>query len=223
MNQTFEMFLRTQGADYWPENPGPDFPSEDEFAAYLDGVLPLTERRDFERRLLRDPVAFTLLRAAVDALAEARVPVPRTTRILARLAERGLQLINALDLSFHVQREGRLQPALGALRGDAAEESSELLRIDGPGSGLDELELVRQSDGSVHLTVRCREPLPLAEGEISSLVLEADGEPREKRPYSGDALAFSPLGQGRFTLRLLARAPGHEPRELACAHLELSA
>lgn len=223
MNQIFESFLRQRGADLWPADPGPDFPAEEDFAAYLDDVLPLTERRAFEKRVLRDPAAFVLLRAAVDALADARQDVPRTTHILARLAERGLQLLNALDHSFRVLREGELQPALGALRGEASESGSDLLRIDGPGRGLDELELARQSDGSVHLTARAREPLPLAEGEISSLVLEADGEPREKRPYSGDPLAFSPLGTGRFTLRLLARAPGQDARELACAHLELSA
>lgn len=223
MNSHLEQFFRTRGAELWPAEPGPDFPAEEVFAAYLDDALPLTERRAFEARVLRDPAAYALLRCAVDTLAEAERPVSRSTRIVARLKQTGLQLLNAMELSFQTLRDGQLRPALGALRGEASEDSVQLLRIDGPGSGLDELELARQSDGSVQLTVRGREPIPLQSGEISSVVLEADGEPREKRPFSGDALGFSPLGHGRYTLRLVARAPGHPLRELASAHLELSA
>ncbi|GJM21930.1 MAG: hypothetical protein DHS20C15_18450 [Planctomycetota bacterium] len=223
MNDTLQSFFKTRGAELWPAEPGPDFPSEESFAAYLDDALPLTERRAFEARVLRDPAAYALLRCAVDVLAEAERPVSSSTRILASIKRHGLQLLNAMELSFQTLRDGQLRPALGALRGEAGDESFQLLRIDGPGHGLDELELSSQSDGSVQLTVRGREPLQLQAGEISSIVLEAEGEPREKRPFSGEPLGFTPLGHGRYTLRLVARAPGHPLRELACAHLELSA
>jgi len=125
-----------------------------------------------------------------------------------------------LKLTVRRLREGGLQPALGGVRGESA--PAEVVTVDGPGFGLDELELASRPGGSVRLQVRGTRPLPLEEGEVSSLVLEVDGADREKRPFTGDPMAFGPLGPGVYRLRLVARAPGRPARPLGTATVELT-
>ena len=59
------------------------------------------------------------------------------------------------------------------------------------------------------------------EDEILSVLLEVDGAPREKRPYTGEMVHFAPLGAGSYRVRVTARAPGEPARDLAEASLEL--
>ena len=45
----------------------------------------------------------------------------------------------------------------------------------------------------------------------------------QKRPYNGELLTFSPQDHGRYRIRLVARAPGEDARELSEAVVELRA
>ena len=122
----------------------------------------------------------------------------------------------------NVAQRARRQNIAATLARCKMGEIDEVIAIEGPGQGIDELEIQLQPDGQVRLQVRGESP-PIQSGEISSVMLEVDGMPREKRPYTGEPLAFAPQGHGHFRIRLLARAPGEDSRELSEAVVELRA
>lgn len=194
--------------------PCADCPDDDTLAAYQDAALSATERRAVQDHALACAHAQLMLAS----LAEQRAATERTPglRIVARLAEKGLALLNAAELTL---RELAGQPALGALRGD---DTCPLLRLAGPGRGLDEIELQAQSDGSIRCSVS-GELADRQDGELSSVVLEVDGVLREKRPFSGERLAFSPLTGGSCRIALITRRPGEAAREVSAAVLDLVA
>lgn len=191
-------------------------PSDELLALYVDGKLLPHQRRMVESRALECPHTFEVLKAAVDALGVRREAA--TFRVVARLVEKGLELVNAFEHRLR-QPEGELVPALGALRGD---EGTELLTLQGPGSGLDELELQRRTDGAAHLTVRGDGQVALADGERASYVVEVDGEARVKRPYSSTPLDVGPLDAGSvYDVKVVAKAPGRAARTVVDASIDL--
>jgi hypothetical protein len=223
---------------------GPTCPSDEIFASYLGALLPAGERDLLETHALACFPCHELLRTIADmahaapplvaGLAPAVVPVatqlpsaaispPPSVRIIGRMAARGIELLNHLELTFRTLVDGPLTPALGTLRraDTRAPAVSEWLCVRGPGQGLDELELQTQADGTVRLLVRCDRLPDLQPGETASLVLEVDGATREKRAFTGEAMSFAPLSRGSCRLRLMARAPGTTGRALAEATIQL--
>ncbi len=191
-------------------------PNDELLALYVDGKLLPHQRRMIEERALNCPHTYEVLRAAVDTLGVRREAA--TFRVVARLVEKGLELVNAFEHRLR-RPEGELVPALGALRGDGADS---LLTLQGPGSGLDELELQRHADGTAHLTVRGESELALATEERASFVVEVDGEPRVKRPYSSTPLDVGPLDAGSvYDVKVVAKAPGRSARTVVDASLDL--
>ncbi|MHC4844919.1 MAG: hypothetical protein ACYTCU_02030 [Planctomycetota bacterium] len=203
--------------------PGMQCPSDDDVAGYLESRLPERDRQLLEAHSLQCGECHEVLKSAVDAIGVAApAPIPASVRILGRLARHGIELLNHVDLAIRSLGEGTPAPALGALRGTTeALPTSEMVVLSGPGNGLDELELQVQSNGATRLSVRCAELPELRAGEVVSVILEVDGTPREKRPLSGDAISFAPLGPGHYCVRLTARAPGCPPRELSQAIIDL--
>jgi len=202
-------------------DPAPGSPTDETLAAYVDGLLPPAERRAVVHQILSCPDSFEVVRAFVDAVGARTAPSP--FRVVGRLFQRGIELLNAFELTLRDPDQGQLVPALGALRradtGDAA--VAELLHIRGPGSGLDELEVQMQANGTARLVIRCDGLPALDAGEIPSVVFEVDGQPREKRPFTGEPVSFAPLGVGQFDVRLVAKAPGQPGRTLAEASIDL--
>lgn len=194
--------------------PCSDCPDDERFAAYQEGLLSATERRAVQDHAL----ACAYSQGLLSVMAEQRAATERVAglHIVARLAKRGLALLNAAELTL---RGLTAQPALGDLRGD---QTCPLLRIAGPGQGLDEIELQTQSDGSIRCIVS-GELIERTEGAQSSVVLEVDGVLREKRPFSGDRLSFGPLTGGSCRITLLTRRPGEAAREISAAVLDLVA
>lgn len=191
-------------------------PSDEQLALYVDGKLLPHQRRLLEERALSCPHTYEVLKASVDALGVRREAA--TFRVVARLVEKGLELVNAFEHRLR-RPEGELVPALGALRGG---EGTELLTLQGPGRGLDELELQRHGDGTAHLTVRGSGGLPLEDGERASYVVEVDGQARVKRPYSASPLDVGPLDAGSvYDVKVVAKAPGSAPRTVVDASVDL--
>ncbi len=217
MTDPVDLFF--QSAGQWPPpNPnGAECFSEETLAGYMDGALAPVQRAQVEEQALQCPVCFELLRAAVDTLGVRRPEPAQPFRVLARLKQRGLEILNHLELRIWALTEGPA-PALGALRGG---ESCDLVSIHGPGNGLDEIELQAQPDGTARLVVRGSSTLELERDEQASIALATDGQAREKRPFSSREQAFASLGPGRHTVSVSARAPGGKPRTLAEATLEL--
>lgn len=198
-----------------------DCPTDDDLAGFFDRVLSATETRAIEDHALVCAHTQQLLTTVADVrTAAARATARPGLRIRARLAKRGIALLNAADLTL---RGLTGQPALGSVRGSVrGAETSDLVRVSGPGGGLDEIELQAQADGRVRLIVS---------GELSgsgsdartSVVLEVDGMLREKRPYSGERIAFAPLAEGDCRITVLRRQPGSPATEVSEAHIELCA
>ncbi len=199
-----------------------DLLTDEILAIYLDGGLSPADCAALERRVLTDPAAFELYRAAVDVIGMRPARESEPFRILARIHERGLKVLNELEHRFWALVDGSLQPALGPLRAGAVAEP-DLLTVLGPGNGLDELDLQLQSDGSTRLEVRSRVRPEVGADEKLSILLETDGQVREKRPFEGDRAAFDGLVVGRHVVTLQARAPGGQPRTLARAEVALQA
>ena len=223
MSNPLDLIFASRGLSRPARPLGPDCPSDEALAGFLDEALPLGQQRVIEDHALCCDACHTVIQAVVDVTRSAVPASARPARIVARLVQKGLELLNPLDLSFRSLRDGALSPALGALRGvaTAEEAASHLFSVDGPGDGLDEIELQLQPNGSVRLMVRGNSPPPLAPGEVSSIVFEADGCAREKRPFSGAPLTFAPLGPGQYRVQLVARAPGQPARTLSEASFEL--
>jgi hypothetical protein len=201
-------------------------PSDETFASYVAALLPPNDRADFEGHALRCADCHELLFAVVNvagvsspvAVRAAALP---TTRLVARLVDRGLQLVEQVQATLAGLVAPIPQPALGGLRRVQDPRTSELLRITGPGRGLDAIELQMQADGSLRLVVSGQPPADQRVGEILSLVLDQEGEAREQRPFDGRPVRFAPIGAGHWRVRLVGRMPGDSARELAQAELEL--
>ncbi len=221
MTHDIDRLFELRGQRAPRSEPAPGSPSDETLAAYVDGLLPPAQRRVVVNQILACPDSFEVVRAFVDAVGMRTTPAP--FRVVGRLLQRGIELLNAFELTLRDPDQGRLVPALGALRrtdtGDGA--VAELLHIRGPGSGLDELEVQMQTNGTARLVIRCDALPDLGAGEIPSVVFEVDGQPREKRPFTGEPVAFAPLGVGQFDIRLVAKAPGQPGRTLAEASVDL--
>ena len=235
-----DQFFASQGQSTRSPEPGPQCLSDEQLAGYVGALLPARDRQALETHALACADCHELLQVLVDVigvrepalrtehrLAPIRTAEPASIRVIGRLVQRGrqrgLELVNAMDLVFRALAQGSPAPALGALRGSAAAPPvSDLFVIRGPGSGLDELEVQVQADGTARLTVHCRDLPALRPGEMLSVVLDVDGGPREKRPLGGEPISFAPIGAGDYRVRLTARAPGQPTRELAEASLQLT-
>jgi len=220
MKSLLEHGFATSGARRPASQPAPECPSEDLLAGYIDGALSATENRQLEDHALVCGDCHLMLKTVVDVRDVPETVTPKVS-LVARLAQRGLEILNPLEVRLRGLLEEGQTPALGAVRGDDT-TGNEIISIEGPGQGIDELEIQVQPDGQVKLQVRGESP-PIHSGEISSVMLEVDGMPREKRPYTGEPLSFAPQGHGHFRIRLLARAPGEDARELSEAVIELRA
>ena len=209
--------------------PALDCPTDEAFASYASALLGPAERAGFEGHVLRCADCHELFRAVIDGLAIHRPLAVRgaafpTTRVRARLLARGLALVDQVRDALGDLVAPPAQPALGGLRRSGSAEAatgSDLLRIKGPGRGLDALELQMQADGTLRLVVSGHLPTDQRVGEILSLVLDHEGESREQRPFDGRPVGFAPIGSGHWRVRLVGRIPGESPRELAQAELEL--
>lgn len=191
-------------------------PTDDDLAGFFDRVLSATETRVIENHALDCAYTHGVMAAFAAVRAEAvQSERPPSLRIQARLIEGGIALLNAVDLSL---RGLAGQPALGSVRGS---ETTSLVRVAGPGDGLDEIELHAQADGSVRLAVSGDLAGTAPDGR-TSIVLEVDGMLREKRPYSGDRVAFAPLAQGDCRITLLRRRPGGPAQEIGETRVDLS-
>jgi hypothetical protein len=201
-------------------DPCSECPDDDTLAAWCDRALSATETRALEDHALECPALLQTLGVLAEALAPAE-PGP-VLRVMLAVRGRGLALLNAAEVALReLTSGGAPAPALGALRGGLAQDG--LLSIEGPGEGLDALDLHVQPDGSMRVTVSGRLPEG-PEGELRSVLVEADGLPREKRPYSGEPVALGPFETGsRYRVAIVARRPGQELRSLGEALLDLSA
>jgi len=217
---SFDNLFLSRGLAARARAPGPQCPGDESLACYAQGSLPARERDALLAHALRCADCHELL-GAIAAAVGVRVPAapPATLRILARLARNGLQLLNEAELAVGALLSPPA-PALGAVR-RAPEAARDLLVFRGPGSGLDEIEVQVQANGTARLGVRATRLPALRPDEILSVLLEVDGAPREKRPYNGDMVHFAPLGAGSYRVRVTARAPGEPARDLAEASLEL--
>jgi hypothetical protein len=235
--------IATRGLQSRSADPALGCPADETFAGYGAALLPASERSAFEHHLLRCADCHELLRAVIDGLAVHRPVTVRaaalpTTRLTARLLARGLALVDHVqgalaDLAApaepsatHPAVQPALRPALGALRRSPSGEpatatGADLLRIKGPGGGLDALELQLQADGTLRLVVSGHLPSDQRVGEILSVVLDHEGQSREQRPFEGRPVGFAPISAGHWRVRLVGRVPGESPRELAQAELEL--
>jgi len=229
MDHLIEVGFATRGLQSRSSDPALGCPTDEIFAGYVAALLPAAERPPFEGHVLRCADCHELLRAVSDVLAVPRPLAVRpaaipTTRLVARLLARGLALVDQVQASVTGLVTPPLQPALGGLRRSPATEAAtgtDLLKIKGPGRGLDALELQTQADGTLRLVVSGHLPAEQRVGEILSLVLDHDGESREQRPFDGRPVRFAPIGAGHWRVRLVGRIPGESPRELAQAELEL--
>ncbi|MBM3984832.1 MAG: hypothetical protein FJ296_03945 [Planctomycetes bacterium] len=217
---TFDHLFRSAGLPARTSAPGPHCLTDEALAGYAQGLLPEREHDALLSHALRCAPCHELVGAVATAVGIRRpATAPALLRIVARLARNGLQLLNEAELAL-----GALVfppvPALGAVR-RAPEASRDLLVFRGPGGGLDEIEVQMQANGTARLGVRAVRLPSLKPEEILSVLLEVDGAPREKRPYTGDMVHFAPLGAGSYRVRVTARAPGEPARDLAEATLEL--
>lgn len=191
---------------------------DDTLGAFVDGLLSQSERQRIADRLLLDPEAYDIVRAVADAVGLRSRPT--VYRIVARVVQDGLELLNGFELTLRQPSSGELVPALGAVRGENAQQT-DLLHFDGPGGGLDEIEMQKQADGTARVVVTSHDLPALEEAESPSIVLECDGKTREMRPLTDQPVTFGPLREGSYDLKLIARAPGSTSRTLAEASIQL--
>jgi hypothetical protein len=223
-----DMGIAARGLQSRSSGPALGCPTDEAFAGYAAALLPPFERGAFEGHVLRCADCHELLRAVTDGLAIHRPVAVRaaafpTTRVTARLLARGLALVDQVRASLADLAVPPVEPALGGLRRTSSTDApgSDLLRIKGPGRGLDALELQMQADRTLKLVVSGQPPTDQRAGEILSLVLDHEGESREQRPFDGRPVGFAPIGAGHWRVRLVGRVPGESARELAQAELEL--
>jgi hypothetical protein len=231
MDHLIEVCFATRGLQSRSSDPALGCPTDEAFAGYASALSSSAERSALEGHVLRCADCHELFRAVLDvsrpvAVRAAAIP---TTRLVARLLERGLALVDQVQATLlnlvDAPAQPALRPALGGLRrtSPSAEPAagSDLLKLKGPGRGLDALELQTQADGTLRLVVSGHLPSEQRVGEILSLVLDHDGESREQRPFDGKPVRFAPIGAGHWRVRLVARVPGESSRELAQAELDL--
>jgi hypothetical protein len=192
-------------------------PTDDDLAGFFDQVLSATETRAIEEHALTCAYTHAVITSYAVVRSEAAQAGRRVgLRIRARLVDGCIALLNAVDLTL---RGLSAQPALGAVRGS---ESARLVRVAGPGDGLDEIELQAQADGSVRVVVSGVLVDTAPDGR-TSVVLEVDGMLREKRPYSGERVAFAPLTRGDCRITVLRRHPDGPALEISEARVDLCA
>lgn len=216
MSSPLDRYFEARSTDSVPFRAAP-CPSDDALAAWIEGLLPLAERRPVDDHLLACEACHEVVGFVLDGrMVTASEPAPSPLSLVVQVMGQGLQLLGET-----AQRllGGEPQPALGGVRGDAA--AAQPVRLAGPGGGLDELELLADVDGRVRVQVHGQ--LELLADESASLLLEADGEARERRRFGGGSLALQPLSPGDYTLRLVARTPGKAPRTLSETRLQLRA
>jgi len=220
--------IAARGLQSRSSGPALGCPTDEAFAGYTAALLPPFEGAAFEGHVLRCADCHELLRAVTDGLAvhrpvAVRAAAFRTIRVTARLLARSLALVDQVRASLADLATPPMAPALGGLRRTSSTDApgADLLRIKGPGRGLDALELQMQADGTLKLVVSGHPPTDQRAGEILSLVLDHDGESREQRPFDGRPVGFAPIGAGHWRVRLVGRVPGESARELAQAELEL--
>ena len=229
MDNLIDVGIAARGHQSRSSGPARGCPTDEAFAGYASALLPPFERAAFDGHVLRCADCHELLRAVIDGLAVHRPVAVRaaafpTTRVTARLLARGLALVDQVRASLADLAAPPAEPALGGLRRTSPAETAaghDLLRIKGPGRGLDALELQMQADGTLKLVVSGHPPTDQRAGEILSLVLDHEGESREQRPFDGRPVGFAPIGAGHWRVRLVGRVPGESARELAQAELEL--
>jgi hypothetical protein len=228
MDHLIDVGIAARGLQSRSSGPALGCPTDEDVAGYASALLPTSERAAFDGHVLRCADCHELLRAVIDGLAVHRPVAVRagafpTTRVTARLLARGLALVDQVRASLSDLAAPPAEPALGGLRRTSPDTAagSDLLRIKGPGRGLDALELQMQADGTLKLVVSGHPPSDQRAGEILSLVLDHDGESREQRPFDGRPVGFAPIGAGHWRVRLVGRVPGESARELAQAELEL--
>jgi hypothetical protein len=219
MTNTIDLAFLSQGLAARAHAPGPNCPSDESLACYAQGTLPQRERDGLLTHALRCSDCHELLGAVAAAIGVRPAAAPAGLSIVARLVRNGLQLLNEAELAVNTLLNPPA-PALGGVR-RAPEPARDLLVFRGPGSGLDEIEVQVQANGTARLGVRATRLPELRPDEILSVLLEVDGAPREKRPYNGDLVHFAPLGAGSYRVRVTVRAPGEPARDLAEARLEL--
>ena len=215
MSSPLDRFFAAPGAHSAP-NRAASCPSDEALAAWVEGLLPLAERRPVDDHLLECEACHELTGLVLDARFEPRGAIS-PLNLIVQVVGRGLQALGATAERLLGTDGG--QPALGGVRGEAS--LSEPVRLAGPGGGLDELELLADVDGRVRVQVHGH--LELLADESASLLIEADGEARERRRFGGGTLALQPLSPGDYTLRLVARTPGKAPRTLSETRLQLRA
>jgi len=220
MTNTIDQAFLSKGLPARAHAPGANCPSDEFLASYAQGTLPEREREGLLTHALRCSDCHELLGAIAQSIGVRRpATAPAGLHIVARLLRNGLQLLNEAELAVHALLVPPA-PALGGVRRTPA-EARDLLIFRGPGSGLDEIEVQVQANGTARLGVRAMHLPELRPDEILSVLLEVDGAPREKRPYNGDLVHFAPLGAGSYRVRVTVRAPGEPARDLAEARLEL--
>jgi hypothetical protein len=200
-------------------SPSPTCLSDELLACHAQGTLGEREREGLLAHALHCRDCHELVSAVAQTVGIHR-PAPARLRVVARLLRNGLELLNEAELAIGTLLSPRV-PAPLPVRRTAQEGVRDLLVFRGPGSGLDEIEVQVQANGTARLGVRAASLPNLAPDEILSVLLEVDGSPREKRPYNGDLVHFAPLGAGSYRVRVTARAPGAPARDLAEATLEL--
>jgi hypothetical protein len=220
MTMNFDHAFNSLGLPARATAPGPMCPSDELLACYAQGTLPAREVEGLKAHALRCADCHELVGAVAQVIG-IRQPARESVglRIVARLVRGGFELLNEAELALGVLI-AQPAPALGAVRRSPG-EARDLLVFRGPGSGLDEIEVQMQANGTARLGVRATRLPALRPDEIVSVLLEVDGAPREKRPYNGDLVHFAPLGAGSYRVRVTARVPGEPARDLAEAQLEL--
>jgi len=220
MTMNFDHAFNSQGLPARASAPGPMCPSDELLACYAQGTLPSREVEGLQSHALRCADCHELMGAIAQVIGVRR-PARATAglRIVAQLVRGGFQLLNEAELALSLLT-AKAAPALGSVRRGPG-EARDLLVFRGPGSGLDEIEVQMQANGTARLGVRATRLPDLRPDEIVSVLLEVDGAPREKRPYNGDLVHFAPLGAGSYRVRVTARVPGEAARDLAEATLEL--
>jgi len=217
---SFDHFFLSAALPARASAPGPNCLTDELLAGYAAGLLSDRERDALLAHALRCAGCHELVGAVASAVGIRRpATTPAILRVVARLARNGLELLNEAELALGTLLSPPV-PALGAVR-RAPEPARDLLVFRGPGGGLDEIEVQVQANGTARLGVRAVRLPSLRPDEILSVLLEVDGAPREKRPYTGDMVHFAPLGAGSYRVRVTARAPGEPARDLAEASLEL--
>jgi hypothetical protein len=219
-----DLFFQKRGLHTRPATPALGCPTDELLAGFASDLLPARDRQELVLHVLGCADCHDVVRALADIgvlVIPAHRPVP-VRRLVARLARRGLELIELVDDvvgAALAPPTPRPAMALGALRG--AGPTAEPVTLPGPGQGLDSIELQAQADDTARVVVHGSRPDGLRPDDQLSVLLEVNGSLREQRPFLDEPVAFAPVGPGRHRVRMMARARGGAARELARTEIEL--